>query len=125
MGPKQIPQGQVSARTVRVVSAQREVKDKSKPCPLFQKGICEKGSRCRLWHECDIKKYGPMCFVCGARDSIAGQKFHTAQTCPVRAVERAAKGKGKGALAIAQLVKAEGVGKAMKHEGEAASQLFH
>ena len=38
MGPKQIPQGQVSARTVGVASAQREVKDKSKPCPLFRKG---------------------------------------------------------------------------------------
>ena len=124
MGPKQIPQGQVSARTVGVASAQRETKDKSKPCPLFQKGVCEKGSRCRLWHDCDIRKYGPMCFVCGARDSIAGQKFHTAQVCPVRATERAAKGKGKGAPATAQLVRTEGVVEATKHEGEAASQLF-
>jgi hypothetical protein len=110
LGPKQLhgvakqsPQGQVSAHAVGVAGVNREGKDKSKPCLHFQKGVCENGSRCRLWHDCDAVKFGPMCFVYGARDSNTGQMFHTAQTCPVRIAERAAKGKGKGAGAVAQV----------------------
>ena len=88
LGPKQLPQGQVSARAAGVARVNREGKDKTKPCPHFQKGVCEKGNRCRLWHDCDVVKFGAVCFVCGARDSNPGQKFHTAQTCPVRGAEK-------------------------------------
>ena len=123
-GPKQIPQSQVSARTVGVASIGKEAKDKSKPCLHFQKGVCERGNQCRLWHDRDVGKFGPMCFVCGSSDSVSGQKFHTAQQCPVRGAERAAKGKGKGAAVVAQVAVAGGDLGSAKLATDLGTQLF-
>ena len=71
-----------------------------------------------------MAKFGPMCFVCGSRDSNPGQKFHTAQHCPVRVAERASKGKGKGAAAVAQVASIGGDMGSTKLSTESTSQLF-
>lgn len=48
-------------------------------CHFFVKGRCKGGKSCQFYHDCDVKKLGKMCFVCGSR----GPEYHAKDQCPI------------------------------------------